>query len=85
LLESNRLILGLHSGLDSENSEIAKDVGRLLNFVMLRIEQKNFDEAVQFLEKLHGSFSQIREEATELEKLGKIPKIVESTAVNAFV
>lgn len=84
LLEVNRLMLGLHSGLDTENSEIAQNVGRLLNFVTLRINERNFDEAIRFLDELHASFSTIRDEAAALERSGEIPPLVDTSALNAF-
>jgi hypothetical protein len=40
-----------------------------------RISEHNFDEAVHFLEKLRASFEAIREEATALERAGKIPSL----------
>ena len=75
MIEANKYILALHSGLDTENDKVAFDVARLLNFVMLRLEEHNFEEAVYFLEKLQASFERIREEATDLEKAGKIPPL----------
>ena len=82
LVESNRFILALHSGLDTGKYEIARDIARLLNFVMLRLEQQNFDEAIHFLTKIQTTFEQIREEATELEKCGKIPPLLSSSGLN---
>ena len=74
-IEANKYILALHSGLDTEGNQVALDIARLLNFVMLRLEEQNFDEAIYFLEKLQKTFEQIREEATNLEKTGEIPPI----------
>ena len=75
MIEANKYLLALHSGLDTENDAVAVDIARLLNFVMLRLEEHNYDEAVYFLEKLHSTFEQVREEATDLEKSGKIPPL----------
>lgn len=82
ILDVNRLILGLHSGLDIDKSPLATDVARLLNFVSLRISEHNFTEAIHFLEKLHTSFSEIRDEAAELEKTGTIPPLVEANTLD---
>lgn len=84
LLEANRFILALHAGLNTEVCEIANHVARLLNFVMLRLEQRNFDEAVRFLKQLQSSFEQIREEAVTLEKAGKIPPLSDEQGLNTI-
>ena len=82
LIEANKYILALHSGLDTGGDPVAADIARLLNFVMLRMEEKNFDEAIYFLEKLQGTFEQIREEATNLEKSGVIPPLNSQPGLN---
>ncbi len=82
ILEANRMILGLHSGLDTDRYPLAVDVARLLNFVTLRLEEQKFDESVHFLKKLRDSFSQIRDEATELEKKGTIPPLVDANSLD---
>jgi len=81
-LETNKYILALHSGLNVEADPVAENVARLLTFVMTRFEEQNFDEAVLFLEKLRSSFDQIREEATALEKAGKIPPLNSEATLN---
>lgn len=82
ILEANRMILGLHSGLNTDKYPLAVDVARLLNFVTLRLGEQRFDEAIHFLDKLRTSFSQIREEAAALEKTGSIPPLVEANALD---
>ena len=84
LLEANRFVLGLHAGLNPENCEIAQNIGRLLNFVMLRLEERKFDEAVHFLQKLKSSFEEIQEEAVALEKSGQIPPLSADPGLNAI-
>ena len=84
-LEANRFILALHAGLDTENCEIAQNIANLLNFVMLRLGQRKFDEAARFLEELQASFERIREEAEELEKKGEIPPLNSHQAINTIV
>ena len=82
LLEANRVMLALHGGLNTEEFDMAVAVGQLLNFVMLRLEQHNFEEAVYFLEKLQTSFGQIRDEAVALERAGKIPPMSASKGLD---
>jgi len=84
LLEANRFILALHAGLNVEVCGIAQDIGRLLNFVMLRLEEHNFDEAIRFLKKLQSSFEQIQEQAVAMEKTGEIPPLSENRGLNTI-
>ena len=83
-LEAQKFVLALHSGLKPDECEVAHSVARLLSFVMLRIEEKNFAEAKRFLQKLHASFSQIRETAVELEAGGVIPPIDDANVFEAM-
>ena len=85
LIEANKFILALHSGLNTEEEPIAANIARLLNFVMLRLEEHNFEEAIRFLQKLQTSFEQIREEATVLEKSGSIPPLNSARELNTVV
>ena len=82
--ESNKLIMGIHSGLDTEKYPIAVDVARLLHFIMTRIEQQNFSEAIHFRKQLRESYAQIREQAVQLETDGEIPPIAQSSGVNTI-
>ena len=82
ILEAHKLILALHSGLKTEECEVAGNVARLLNFVMRRIEEHQFEEANHFLEQLHNSFSQIREEAIARERNGEIPPLDDANVVD---
>ncbi|MDE0934647.1 MAG: flagellar protein FliS [Mariniblastus sp.] len=82
--ESNKLIMGIHSGLDTEKYPIAVDVARLLHFIMTRIEQQNFSEAIHFTKQLRESYAQIREQAVQLETDGEIPPIAQSSGVNTI-
>jgi len=82
LIESQRLVLALHSGLNTDKFELAADVARLLNFVLLRLQEQNFDEANYFLGKLRASFAEIRDDATAMEKEGKIPPLSTSRGLD---
>jgi flagellin-specific chaperone FliS len=84
MLEANRFLLALHAGLNTEVCGIAKDVARLLNFVMLRLGQHNFDEAIRFLKELQSSFEQIQEQAMAMEKSGEIPPLNEARGLNTI-
>jgi flagellin-specific chaperone FliS len=82
VLEAQKTILAIHSGLKADEDEVARNIARLLNFVLMRIEEQNFDEASRFLEQLHESFSAIRETAVELEASGAIPPISNANVID---
>ena len=82
--ESHKLILAIHSGLKVDESEIAHNVARLLGFIVLRIDEGNFEEALQFLENLRSGYSGIREEAVALEASGEISPLQSANVVDAM-
>jgi flagellar protein FliS len=82
-IDAQKCILAIHGGLKPDEYEIAFDIARLLNFILTRLSEYNFEEAAHFLEKLRSGFEGIREEATELEKSGKIPTLELSAGFNA--
>ena len=85
LLEANRVILALHGGLNTEEYDLAVSIAQLLNYIMLLLEQHNFDKAIYFLEKLQASYEQIHDEAVALEKAGKIPPMSASKGLDTVV
>ncbi|MGB1928579.1 MAG: flagellar protein FliS [Mariniblastus sp.] len=82
--EANKLIMGIHSGLDTDKYPMAVDVARLLHFIMTRIEQQNFSDAIKFTKQLRESYAQIRDQAVQLESKGEIPPIIQSSGVNTI-
>ena len=82
--EVNKLIMGIHSGLDTDKYPMAVDVARLLHFIMTRIEQQNFSDAIKFTKQLRESYAQIRDQAVQLESKGEIPPIIQSSGVNTI-
>lgn len=81
-MEASRFLLGIHSGLNTDEYPIAGEIARLLNFVARRLDEQNYDEAVYFLEKLLNSFEKIRAEAAKLEKDGHIPALMNENGLN---
>ena len=81
-IDAHKCVLAIHGGLKPEECEMSFNIARLLHFIMTRISEHNFDEAVHFLEKLRSSFEAIREEATALERAGKIPSLELSGGLN---
>ena len=82
--EANKLIMGIHSGLDTDKYPMAVDVARLLHFIMTRIEQQNFSDAIKFTKQLRESYAQIRDQAVQLESKGEIPPIIQASGVNTI-
>ncbi len=81
-IEANKYVLGLLSGLDSDQCPIAFGIEQILVFVMVKLEQKELDQAQRFLEELRESFSQIKDEAIELEKQGQIPPLADANVLD---
>ena len=73
LIEAQKCILAIHAGLKPDEHDIAYNIARLLNFVLMQLEEKQYENAVTFLEKLRDGFAAIYDEAVELEKNGNIP------------
>ena len=84
LIVANRLMLALHGGLKIDEYPLAMDIARLLNFVVFRLEQHNFDEAIHFLEKTKSAYESIRDEAASLEKNGTIPALNKRPGLDAI-
>ena len=74
-LDAQKCVLAIHGGLKPDEHDVAYDIARLLHFILTRITEHNFNEAAHFLEKLRSGFEAIHEEATELERQGKIPPL----------
>ncbi len=84
-LKGQKAILAIHSGLKPDEDEIAFNVARLLHFVLQKIEQQEFDDAVTVLISMRDGFAAIQKEANELEASGQIPPmpIADNFATNA--
>ncbi len=75
MIEAQKCILAIHGGLRPDEYEIAFDIARLLNFVLLCLEEKKYQDAVKILDNLRSGFEAIHDEAVELERQGQIPPI----------
>lgn len=81
-LDAFRYLYGIASGLDTERSEIAQNVANLLSFVLLQVQQTQYDSALHFLRQLRESFDAIKEDAIECERKGVIPPLQETPMLN---
>ncbi len=75
LLHAQKCVVALHSGLRPDQCEVAYNVARLLHFVLTRLCEQQFPDALRILESLRNSFEAIREESVELERTGRIPSL----------
>ncbi len=75
---SQRLITELLAGVDVEQGELARNIHLLLMFCLMQTTGKSAEEwaaAVSILGQLREAFMQIRDEATQLEHAGRIPRL----------
>ena len=84
LIAVNRLMLALHGGLNIDEYPLAINIARLLNYVVFRLEEHNFDEAIHFLVKTKSAYESIRDEAAALEQKGAIPALDMRSGLNAI-
>ena len=78
-------ILGLLSGLKPDESPIAANSNRLLHFVLSKIQSRELEDAKKILVNMRQGFEQIHEEATKLEREGKIPPIQQHQPIATVV
>lgn len=77
LIDSHKAILAIHAGLKPDEDQVAFNIARLLHYVLVSIEKKDFDAAVQVLGKLRDGFTAVADEVNQLEREGKIPAMPE--------
>ena len=73
LLTLHKVILALHSGLKPEEDDVAFNVARILHYVIGLTQDKNWEAAVEMLTQLRNAFSEVTDEANQLERDGVIP------------
>ncbi len=84
LTETHKCVLAIHSGLKPDEHEIAYNIARLLHFVLLKLEEQEFGDAVRILSNLREGFSKIYDEATRLEAAGEIPSLEINDSVSSL-
>ncbi len=85
ITEAQKCILAIHSGLKPDEDDVAYNIARLLNFILRRLEEENYPEAIRFLGELRTSFSKIYEDAISMEKRGLVPPIHTPNSVSSLV
>lgn len=82
-LKASQLVLGICHGLDFEYGELPHSIAKLCEFVNDRIWNGSADDIQQCMGPLatvQEAYHQIRDEAAQLERDGKIPPPPESNA-----
>src|SRR5205085_7402956 len=87
LVKAEILVQAIASGVNLDQGPLAQDLLRLYEFALFAIREatpEKVDAALQVLSSLHEAFRQIREEASELERKGLIPRAAETSAIEAI-
>ncbi|MEM7559671.1 MAG: hypothetical protein AAF394_11160 [Planctomycetota bacterium] len=71
-LSAQKALWGLFSGIDAEANEVAFNVLRLLHFVVVKIEEAEFDISINTLKGLRSAFASVQAEVNELELSGQL-------------
>lgn len=73
LIKAQKAIVAIHAGLKPDEYEVAYNIARLLHFVLVSIENRQYDDALKVLTELRDGFSAVSNEVNELERSGEIP------------
>jgi flagellin-specific chaperone FliS len=71
-IATRKTLIAIHAGLKPDECEIAHNIARLLHFVLVSFDQKQFATSKQILGTIRDGFSQIADEANEMEHSGII-------------
>ena len=74
-VQSQKAVLAIHSGLKPDEHEVAFNVARLLHFVSVCIDKKDFKAAGKVLRELRDGFAAVADEVNQLERAGMIPPV----------
>ena len=83
-LAFRKTIMTIHAGLKPDEDEVAYNIARLLHFVMVKFDEKDFAAGKKVLQNIRNSFSQIAEEANQLENEGVIEPLPEHDAFESI-
>jgi flagellar secretion chaperone FliS len=75
LWNAERFLYGIIAGLDPAKDASAVNISRLLHFVLLCVEKRDFVDAVRILSQIRVGFESIKMQAIELEANGTIPPL----------
>lgn len=77
LLHSSRLVFGIELGLNMDYGDVPHDINRLCQYVqdcIIEASSARIDSAIRVLSNLREAYAQIRPEAIQLERSGRIPR-----------
>ena len=71
-IATRKTLIAIHAGLKPDECEIAHNIARLLHFVLASFDQKDFASSKAILGTIRDGFSQIADQANEMEQSGVI-------------
>ncbi len=74
-IQAQKAVLAIHAGLKPDEHEVAFNVARLLHFVLVCIEKRDFKAAAKVLRELRDGFAAVADEVNRLEREGMIPPV----------
>ncbi|WP_182868219.1 flagellar protein FliS [Rhodopirellula sp. JC639] len=77
-LAMRKTIMTIHAGLKPDEDEVAFNIARLLHFVMIRFDEKDFGTCIKLLRQIRDGFAQVADQANEMERQGVIPALPET-------
>lgn len=77
--KSQKMLNGIHCGIDQDGSELADNLNRLLEFCSSQVASDEPRPATKTLQILRDAWLEIRDEANALEASGVIPPIGANT------
>ncbi|MCS7469493.1 flagellar protein FliS [Stieleria sp. ICT_E10.1] len=77
-LALRKTIMTIHAGLKPDEDEVAFNIARLLHFVMVQFDDKDYATGKKILGQIRDGFAQIADQANEMERQGTIPALPET-------
>jgi flagellin-specific chaperone FliS len=83
LLHASRLVFGIKLGLNMDYGDVPHEINRLCQYVDACVIDASLDRvesAIRVLTSLRDAFVEIRAEAIDMERDGKIPRFEDATS-----
>ena len=83
-MQVRKVILAIFSGLKPEESEVANNIARLLEYVLFTFDQRRFEASKKILNQIREGFLQITDEANRMEREGEIEPMPNSDSFQSI-
>ena len=83
-IATRKTLIAIQAGLKPDECEIAFNITRLLHYVLFTFDQKRFEASKEILGKIRDGFSQIADEANEMERTGIIPPMPQTDSFQSL-